>query len=61
MIEYAGMGPQREITAAIMSHKVPPQIKNVVVKNNAYTGLNVTLPTTFVNIDESTFIGNGGW
>ena len=55
------MGPQREITAAIMSHKVPPQIKNVVVKNNAYTGLNVTLPTTFVNIDESTFIGNGGW
>ena len=60
VIEHAGMGPGREVLPAIRSYKVPPRIDQVLVKNNAYTGYNVTLPSTFVQITGSSFINNAG-
>lgn len=59
-LEYAGMGPQREAESAIMSRKVPPRISHVSISNNAFNGINVTLPGTFFRLQESTISGNNG-
>ncbi|XP_069990075.1 protein bark beetle isoform X2 [Penaeus vannamei] len=60
-LEYAGMGPQREAESAIMSRKVPPRISHVSISNNAFNGINVTLPGTFFRLQESTISGNNGY
>ncbi|KAB7501563.1 Protein bark beetle [Armadillidium nasatum] len=59
-IEYAGMGPQRDLLAAVMSWKVPPRMNYVTVTKNSYTGVNFTLPDTFVSISRSVITENGG-
>lgn len=60
-IEYAGMGPQREVESAIMSRKVPPRMSHVNISSNAFNGVNVTLPGTFVHVEEASIKGNNGY
>lgn len=59
-VEYAGMGPKREILGAIMSRKVPPRMDHVTVTKSAYTGVNFTLPDTFVSITQGVVMHNLG-
>ncbi|XP_069940275.1 protein bark beetle isoform X3 [Cherax quadricarinatus] len=60
-LEYAGMGPQREVESALMSRKVPPRLSNVTISSNAFNGINFTLPGTFVHLQSATIKGNNGY
>lgn len=59
-IEYAGMGPQREVVSAVMTRSVPPRLRHVTVTNSAFNGINVTLPGTFVHLEHAVLKENAG-
>lgn len=59
-IEYAGMGPQREVLSSIMTRKVPPRLRHVTVTNSAFNGINMTLPGTFVHLENAVLKENAG-
>lgn len=59
-IEYAGMGPQREVVSTIMTRKVPPHLRHVTVTNSAFNGINMTLPGTFVHLEHAVLKENAG-
>ncbi|XP_042229688.1 protein bark beetle-like isoform X4 [Homarus americanus] len=60
-LEYAGMGPKREVESAVMSRRVPPRISHVTINSNAFNGINITLPDTFVHLQDATIKANGGY
>ncbi|XP_069174616.1 protein bark beetle isoform X1 [Procambarus clarkii] len=60
-VEFAGMGPRREVVSALMTRQVPPRITNLTVTSSASSGLNFTLPGTFVHLSASTITGNSGY
>ncbi|KAG0727420.1 Protein bark beetle [Chionoecetes opilio] len=59
-IKYAGMGPQREVVSAIMTRKVPPRLRHVAVTQSAFNGINMTLPGTFVRLENTVLKENAG-
>ncbi|XP_050714917.1 protein bark beetle-like isoform X5 [Eriocheir sinensis] len=59
-IEYAGMGPQREVVSAVMTRRVPPRLRHVTVTNSAFNGINVTLPGTFLHLEHAVLKENAG-
>ncbi|MPC91596.1 Protein bark beetle [Portunus trituberculatus] len=59
-IEYAGMGPQREVLSSLMTRKVPPRLRHVTVTNSAFNGINMTLPGTFVHLKNAVLKENAG-
>ncbi|KAK7076789.1 hypothetical protein SK128_004223, partial [Halocaridina rubra] len=60
-LDYAGMGPKREVVSAIMSRKVPPRLSHISISSNVFNGINVTLPGTFVHLEEASVTGNNGY
>ncbi|KAK4322844.1 hypothetical protein Pmani_006428 [Petrolisthes manimaculis] len=60
-IEYGGMGPGREAVSAIMSRSVPPQLTNVDILRSAHSGINATLPGTFLHLSGGIIKDNAGY
>lgn len=59
-IEYGGMGPGREAVSAVMSRSVPPRLTHVDVLHSAHTGINATLPGTFLHLRGGIIKDNAG-
>lgn len=59
-IEYAGMGPGREAVSAVMSRSVPPRLTHVDVLHSAHSGINATLPGTFLHLRGGIIKDNAG-